>query len=464
MNRTFFSVILFFALLSNIKAQVLKEFMIEALPKDESVYNKSCESPSNGILVFKSAIKDLNISLSPAANLLNINYNELNNEYVVCVKATQKRFRIDIRHAEYEYIYFFEEEALASDAKIYRVNPLENDGAKRRNIGISQSNKTPTLSVVPSSLSFVSMGEQYDFEISSNRNWTISNPWAWLTIEPMSGSNDGAITVTAAPNTSSLTRSATIAVRGPGVRVQNINITQSSPVLDAIYENMVLVEGGVFTMGGTSQNDERHLDNLFPAHRVQLNDYYIGIYEVTQAQWKAIMGTDNNPSVFKGDKLPVESVSWHDVQEFIRKLNTLTGKQYRLPTEAEWEFAALGGLEDEKRNKSYKYSGSDKWQDITWNDGKTHPVGTKAPNELGIYDMTGNVSEWCNDWYGKFSSSTKINPKGPSSGYTRVARGSCSSAYAGNSIYGLKYRFDYDPYFRSNQFIFIGFRLAYDVE
>ena len=389
MNRTFFSVILFFALQSNAKAQVIKEFVIEAIPKDESVYSTSCESPSNGVLVFKSVIKDLNISLYPAGNLLNINYNEQNNEYVVCVKATKKRFRIDIRHAEYEYIYFFEDEALASDAKIYRVNPLQNDGVTRQNIGISQSNTTPTLSVVPTSLSFVSMGEQYDLEVSSNRNWTVSNPWVWLTVEPMSGSNNGVITVTTAPNTGSLTRTATIDVRGPGVRVQNINITQSTPILDEIFENTVFVEGGTFKMGGWDQS--------LTEHRVTVSDFYIGMHVVTQAQWRAVMGTTISQQREKafgsgsftniagqGDKYPIYFVSWNEVQEFIRKLNTLTGKSFRLPTEAEWEWAARGGIEGAKRSQSYKHSGSDRMDEVAWNDGKLHPVGMKASNELGI--------------------------------------------------------------------------------
>ena len=461
MKRTVFSVILFFTLISYAKAQVLKEFMIEALPKDESVYNKSCESPSNGILVFKSAIKDLNISLYPTSNLLNINYNEQNNEYIVCVKATTKRFRIDIRHAEYEYIYFFEDEALASDAKMYRVNPLENDGTTRQNIGISESNVTPALAVVPTALSFASMGEQFDFEVSSNRTWTVNNVPAWLTVEPLSGTNNSAITVTAAPNTGSSTRTATLAIRGPGVRVQNINITQSTPILDEIFENMIFVEGSTFNMGC---NDWPCPSESRPAHRVTLSDYYMGTYEVTQAQWKAIMGASNNPSVFKGDRLPIESVSWDDAQEFIRKLNTLTGKQYRLPTEAEWEWAARGGVEGAKRTQSYKHSGSDKWEEVALvdSDRRTQPVGKKSPNELGIYDMSGNVWEWCSDWYEPYSSSPKTNPKGPSTGSFRVARGDSNTGIWFNdaSVYCRKivmpdYKGPYD---------YVGFRLASDVE
>ena len=457
MKQTFILAILLFTI--HAKAQVLKEFLIEPLSKDASTYNKSCESPSNGVLVFKSAIKDLNISLYPPSNLLNMNYNEQNNEYVVCVKATTKRFRIDIRHAEYEYTYFFEEEALASDAKIYRVNPMQNDGVTKRNIGISQSNATPTLSVLPASLSFASMGEQSAFEISSNRNWTISNVPLWLTVEPLSGSNNAAVTITAAANTGSLTRTATLAVKAPSVRPQNINITQSTPILDEIYDNMVLVEGGTFTMG--CKSDWFCNGEAVPEHRVTLSDYYMSIYEVTQAQWKAVMGANNNPSAFKGDRLPVESVSWFDAQDFIRKLNTLTGKQYRLPTEAEWEWAARGGVEGAK-GQAHKYSGSDRWEDVAWSDSRTFIVGNKAPNELGIYDMTGSVWEWCSDWYGRYSSNPQTNPKGPSSGNTRVARGGDNSYAIG--VIDRNHN-NFEPYFRSNQYTpKVGFRLVCDPE
>jgi formylglycine-generating enzyme required for sulfatase activity len=133
----------------------------------------------------------------------------------------------------------------------------------------------------------------------------------------------------------------------------------------------------------------------------------------------------NNPSYFKGAKLPVEQVSWDDCQEFIRKLNAMTGKRFRLPTEVEWEYAARGG----NRSRGYKYSGSDNIGSVAWytdNSGReTHPVGQKQANELGLYDMSGNVEEWCQDWYGEnyYSSSPSQNPKGPSTGSDRVLRG-----------------------------------------
>jgi formylglycine-generating enzyme required for sulfatase activity len=178
---------------------------------------------------------------------------------------------------------------------------------------------------------------------------------------------------------------------------------------------MVLVEGGTFMMGSNKGNSDEII------HPVTLSSYYIGKYEVTQTQWQAIMGT--NPSRFKGDYLPVENVSWDDAQEFITKLNAATGKKYALPTEAQWEFAARGG----NKSKNYTYSGSNwigrvTW--YTWNSGdEPHPVGSKRPNELGIYNMSGNVWEWCSDWYGTYLDSAQINPTGPSTGSHRVRRG-----------------------------------------
>ena len=195
----------------------------------------------------------------------------------------------------------------------------------------------------------------------------------------------------------------------------------SIPVKDGISIDMVKVEAGTFMMGATSEMKDPY-DMEKPVHQVTLtNDYYMGKYEVTQALWEAVMG--RNPSEYKGDNLPVEQVSWNDCQEFISKLNSLTGRKFRLPTEAEWEYAARGG----KKSRSYQYSGSSNISDVAWYDGnsgsKTHPVGTKQANELGIYDMTGNVWEWCLDWYGSYSSSSQTNPTGAVSGSSRVSRG-----------------------------------------
>ena len=201
----------------------------------------------------------------------------------------------------------------------------------------------------------------------------------------------------------------------------NSSFNEQTFTVDSVEFKMIKVEGGTFSMGATSgqtnyDNDEK------PVHSVTLSDYYMGETEVTQELWVAVMGS--NPSEFTGDnQRPVEYVSWDDCQEFIEKLNSLTGKQFRLPTEAEWEYAARGG----KYSRGYKYSGSNNADEVAWYNGnsgsKTRPVKTKKANELGLYDMSGNVYEWCNDWYGHYQSYSQTNPTGPSEGERRVLRG-----------------------------------------
>lgn len=212
---------------------------------------------------------------------------------------------------------------------------------------------------------------------------------------------------------------------------------EQNHIIENLINNMVYVSGGTFSMGATSEQGSDAGYNEKPAHRVTLSSYYIGKYEVTQAEWRAVMGS--NPSNFKGDNLPVENVSWNDCQEFIRKLNSLTGKNFRLPTEAEWEFAARGG----NNSRGYKYSGSNDIGSVAWyysNSGSnTHPVGQKSPNELGLYDMSGNVWEWCQDWLGGYPSSVQTNPTGPISGFLRVRRGGGWGSFAGSCRVSLRY-------------------------
>lgn len=203
--------------------------------------------------------------------------------------------------------------------------------------------------------------------------------------------------------------------------------------LKALQPEMIFVKGGTFQMGKKGVAE--------PVHEVTLSDFEIGKYPVTQKLWQEIMG--NNPSQFKGcDDCPVESVSWDDVQEFLKKLNAkFLGKNYRLPTEAEWEYAARGG----NQSKGFTYAGGNDLNELGWysdNAGrKTHPVGLKKANELGLYDMSGNVWEWCADWYGAYPTSVQMNPIGPASGSLRVGRGGswyfpagdCRGSYRGHS-------------------------------
>ncbi len=225
-------------------------------------------------------------------------------------------------------------------------------------------------------------------------------------------------------------------------------------VLDNIKDvslDMVYVKGGTFQMGSTNgYNDEE------PVHMVTVGDFYIGKHEVMQKQWKTIMG--NNPSNWKGDNLPVEKVSWNEAQEFIHRLNAKTGGHFRLPTEAEWEYTARGGA----KSRGYEYADSNNVDKVAWyrenSVKKTHPVGQKQSNELGLYDMSGNVWEWCQDWYGKnyYSISPINNPKGPSNGPYRVLRGGGWSTDA--SYTRVAYRGGYGPSGASSR---MGFRLAW---
>jgi len=200
--------------------------------------------------------------------------------------------------------------------------------------------------------------------------------------------------------------------------------------------NEVFVKGGTFQMGSTSgERDEN------PVHGVTVSDFWMMKTEVTQKDYTALMGV--NPSKFRGDDLPVEQVSWYDAVNYANALSKKDGLEpayrvngtnvswirgsdgWRLPTEAEWEYAARGG----QSSRGYTYSGGNEEENVSWSGTKsgseTHPVETKAPNELGLYDMSGNVWEWCWDWYGAYSSSTQTDPMGPSSETLRVLRGGC---------------------------------------
>ena len=210
---------------------------------------------------------------------------------------------------------------------------------------------------------------------------------------------------------------------------------------------MVYVEGGTFKMGSKKSSDE------MPIHEVRLNSFSIGQTEVTQELWEAVMGA--NPSIRKGLKRPVDNVSWNDCQLFITRLNDLTGQHFRLPTEAEWEFAARGG----RMTHGWKYAGGDDIDAVAWYvdnaEDATHPVATMGANELGLYDMSGNVWEWCQDVYGTYSDAPQVNPTGTTVGTYRVYRGGGWNGSARSCR--VTYRFDRSPTATYNN---QGFRLA----
>jgi len=226
--------------------------------------------------------------------------------------------------------------------------------------------------------------------------------------------------------------------------------------VNGVSFKMMPVEGGTFTMGATPEQGNDFYSNECPTHQVTLPSYYMSETEVTQALWRAVMGS--NPSYFSGDLMrPIEQVSWNSCQQFITKLNQMTGYNFRLPTEAEWEYAARGG----NKSNGTKYAGSNSPDGVCWyshnSSNATHPVAKLAPNELGLYDMSGNVFEWCQDWYGEYNSDSQVNPTGPADGTAKVCRG---GAWAYDPAYErITYRYNYAPASRGAD---IGFRLAID--
>ena len=300
--------------------------------------------------------------------------------------------------------------------------------------------------------------------------YAVSVSESWLTVTTaVSTSGNKYISVGAEPNHGTTARTATITLTA-GAATATVNVTQNAATVSAtksftvtgngktVTFNMKLVEAGTFQMGRAGSEDV-----ATPVHQVTLTkDYYMGETEVTQALWYAVMGQKptSDGSQWEstyglGDNYPAYRVSWDDCQTFITKLNALTGATFRLPTEAEWEFAAKGG----KKSQGYTYAGSNTIGNVAWyednSSSKTHEVATKAPNELGLYDMSGNVWEWCQDWYGSYSSSAQTDPTGPSSGSNRVLRGGYWDNPA--SSCRVKFRFSHAPGYRN---YFLGLRLV----
>jgi formylglycine-generating enzyme len=216
---------------------------------------------------------------------------------------------------------------------------------------------------------------------------------------------------------------------------------------------MALVEGGTFRMGAAVAGSDE-----IPVHTVTVGTFLIGRYEVTQKQWREVMGNDARVNYFPGcDSCPVERVSWFSVQEYLDRISRMSGKKFRLPTEAEWEYAARGG----RFSLNFKFAGSNDPDEVAWRDGnssvRTHPVGQKKPNELGLYDMSGNVWEWCSDWYHPkyYSESLAVNPEGPPEGTFRVMRG--GSWFHDSSGLRVTDRDRSNPSFRQG---FVGFRIC----
>lgn len=250
----------------------------------------------------------------------------------------------------------------------------------------------------------------------------------------------------------------TTPVVGNTIQMSDLTFT-----VNGVSFTMKPVEGGTFQMGsddGEANDDEQ------PTHTVSLNDYYIGEFEVTQGLWYAVMGASVSQQRDKvgvteqlkgeGDDYPMYYVNWNECQEFVKKLKRIIGLSFRLPTEAEWEYAARGG----NKSNGNKYSGSNSIEDVAWcasttNDSGTSPVGMKSPNELGIYDMSGNVWEWCQDWYGSYNDFSQTNPIGPSDGFSRVRRG--GGWYSLDGFCRVSMRYYRNPGDRS---VHLGFRLA----
>lgn len=334
------------------------------------------------------------------------------------------------------------------------INVLCN-GEVRNQITITQNGVTLNVQTLNYEVQYA--GEELSIPIVSNSDWDAANTCEWIETQK-EGLN---LKVSVSRNYQMQERSGEINLNA-GELSKTIVIKQAeSPWYDSF--EMIAVESGKFYMGAQKESsaNENYDENAYmieaPVHRVIINNYAIGKFEVTQAQWVAAMG--HNPSSIQGDNLPVETVTWEQVKDFISLLNEKSGKEYRLPTEAEWEFAAKGG----NKSEGFTYSGYSVLGACGWyysnSEATTHKVGSKYANELGIYDMSGNVREWCNDWFDYYTASDASNPQGPDYGSMRVNRGGSWTTPAVNCR--NTYRHTDFPYESSQD---LGFRLAISIE
>ena len=329
------------------------------------------------------------------------------------------------------------------------------NGAVKSEIVVTQYGAE--LNIENKMLSVGSFCDTLSVPILTNSLWTFEHQIDWCSI----WRNESNLFILVNRNYSMEKRCGTVVVYAGDLSYE-LEVCQAGCQWYDSFE-LVDVKGGNFFMGaqnndsGSLNYDASAYQIESPVHEVSLTSYAIGKFEVTQAQWIAAMGT--NPSIIQGHSLPVENVSWEQVQEFISILNENSGLTYRLPTEAEWEFASRGGNESLGFNYSgYSVLGACGWY-YSNSDATTHKIGSKTPNELGIYDMSGNVREWCNDWFGYYSPESVYNPQGAEYGSVKVNRGGSWTTPAVNCRNSYRHT-DY-PYEAAHD---LGFRLVLPVD
>lgn len=323
-------------------------------------------------------------------------------------------------------------------------------------MNVSQNAAAKKFTIDTNDISFTADAGSKTINVTSNFKWSATSNVDWLSLSRDSGSGNVSVTITASANPNTTVRQGKISFSNNYyVDVSQKGISPKLPInVDGVSFNMIRVDGGTFKMGATPEQGYDYDNDERPVHNVTLDGYYIGETEVTVELWYNVLGL-SRPSY--NQKNPVVNISWNELSNFIEKLNAKTGMKFRLLTEAEWEFAARGG----NKSQGYKYAGSKYLNGIAWylgNSGNSvHNVATKTPNELGLYDMSGNVWEYCQDYYGSYSSESVTNPKGPGSGITtrRVIRGG-SWLYDGRGC-RVSDRLDTKPGIESPD---IGFRLG----